>query len=77
MQLVEYTLPDYWAAYLFNDDPTNLTDEEHAAIDHWLDVRKLNAPLDLTPFGFTSTHDAWQIDLACECSVYTFVQPEL
>lgn len=75
MQTVTYTLPTFWATYLFNDDPSHMTDDEIAACDNWMHNRNLPAPCDIEDAGFMRHHDAETIVLACECSTYTFLVP--
>lgn len=75
METVQYILPTFWAAYLFNDDPSHMTDEEIAACDQWMHNRDLPAPSDIQEAGFVCFHDAFTVALAADCSTYTFLLP--
>lgn len=59
MKITEsYVLPEYYAGYLVNDDPSGLTDEEITEIDNFLDDNKLGSCLDCScePY-FKHGHD--------------------
>lgn len=36
MTTVQYILPTFWATYLFNDDPSHMTDDEVIDCDNWI-----------------------------------------
>ena len=68
-----YTLPEYWAPALVNDDATGMDDLERAAMNEWL---RDNDPgvcvhCDDASF-FTERHDARGYALACDCLNFTF-----
>ena len=41
IEIIEYTLPAYWASYLINGDSSSLSDEETAEADNF--VASINA----------------------------------
>ena len=76
MKTVQYILPTFWAAYLFNDDCDDMTNDEVIDCNDWLRNRNLPAPCDIEDYGFMINHDANTIVLACDCSTYTFLIPD-
>ena len=75
MKTVEFILPTFWATYLFNDDSSDMTDDEVIDCDEWMKNHELSAPVDIDHYGFMSEHNASSMVLPCDCSVFTFILP--
>lgn len=73
-----FTLPTHWAAYLFNNDPSGLSDIEQATVDKFMADHSLPGPSDMgEDVFFTDWHDASGYGvLACDCADYTFMSIE-
>lgn len=75
LNLTEYTLPVYWASYLFNGDASGLQDNEQAEIDAFIKREGLSWPLALSEDSwFAHSNDAGT--LACDVATYTFESPK-
>jgi hypothetical protein len=75
LEHVEYLLPTFWAGYLFNDDPSGMTDGEIRDCDDWCKTYGVTAPVNIEEHGFARYHDASAYVLACDCSTYSFLIP--
>lgn len=75
MRTVEFILPTFWANYLFNDDPSDMTNDEVIDCNDWLRSHGVNAPVDIEDYGFMREHNASSMVLPCDCSVFTFIVP--
>lgn len=76
MQTTTYTLPDFWASALINDDATGLSDAEHEQLNEWLlDYKPGHCIAVSDDPEFCHRHDATDAGvLACDCLTYTFQQ---
>jgi hypothetical protein len=74
MKTQTYTLPDFWASALINDDASGLTDEEHEQLNDWLEDYKPGFCVNVSEdTQFTKWHDARDAGvLACNCLEFTF-----
>jgi hypothetical protein len=75
LEHVEYLLPTFWSNYLFNDDPSDMTNDEVIDCNDWLRIHGVNAPVNIEEHGFARYHDASAYVLACDCSNYSFLIP--
>ena len=48
METITYTLPAYWASYLFNGDHSSLTESEKLDIDAFREREGLGDPVDIS-----------------------------
>jgi hypothetical protein len=76
---ITYSLPDFWASALINDDFSGLDDEEEAQINEWLsdnaeDMGQGHWGLEPEQeAGFCKYHDARSVGvLACSCFDYVW-----
>lgn len=53
MALEQITAPEYWANYLINGDPSNLTLAEQARADNWMASNGVVAVVDCSNSRFT------------------------
>ena len=73
IKTTDYTLPDFWASALINDDATGLTDEEHEQLNDWLLQAKPGVCINVSDEPeFVQGHDARGYVLACNCLTITF-----
>ena len=74
MQFHTFTLPDFWASALINDDATGLSDSEHEQLNDWLLDYKPGYCVGVSDEPeFKQQHDATSAGvLACDCLTYTF-----
>lgn len=71
MKTTTYLLPEHWAPYLINDDPSGLSDEEYAEINQWIDTNKPGFCIGCSYLAdFCVTNDSG--GLADMCLTYTF-----
>lgn len=74
MKTITYTLPEFWASALINDDATGLSDEEHEQLNEWLLAYAPGFCVSVSDDReFTRWHDARDYGvLACDCLEFTF-----
>jgi len=73
MKTIKFTLPDFWASALINDDASGLDDDEHDQLNEWLLNVKPGHCLSVSDeYKFTKYHDARDYVLACDCLEYIF-----
>ena len=68
-----YTLPEFWASALINDDYTGLEDMDAALLNEWLDEYQPGFCVGCTDSAeFTPWHDATTKVGAADCLDFTF-----
>lgn len=69
-----YTLPEHWASYLVNSDPTGLEDDEQQTVDRFVDCEGLGHCVEVSEdTSYVHYHDARLYGvLPGECAEYTF-----
>lgn len=74
MKTRTYTLPTYWATYLFYGDESALEHGDITAIDAFIEHEKLGHVLSMSDdTDFVAWHDARDFcDYAADCADYTF-----
>ena len=69
---IKYTLPNYWASALINNDSSGLNDKEKDDLNKWLKSNKKTLgngywSLDDGSASFSKHHDASDLVLSCDC----------
>ena len=74
--LIELTLPNWYAAPLINGDVTGLEDEEIESFNQFCDdkLEGLHCLDVKDDSGFVKYHDAMGYCLATNCSTFTFIE---
>ena len=75
-ELIELTLPDWYAAPLINGDETGLEEDELKSFNEFCDDKLVGLHcLDVKDdSGFVKYHDARGYCLATNCSTFTFME---
>ena len=77
LEIETFQLPNHWACYFINADPSSLDDADIAAADGWWEETfpcLAVSCVDVTEEGhFCKHHDADRWCLACEVATFTFL----
>lgn len=75
LDVLEFTLPAYWASYLINGDSSGIDDDDKAAADRFLQENNLPAPVSCSDESWFSWHNDSGNGLGGDVLEYSFLVP--